>query len=201
VSGSEAVLEGTVKAKRKPRVDGARNRSTLIEVARSAFDTEGVDVSLYEVARRANVGIGTLYRHFPTRDALVLAVYQQGIDDLCRSADRLLESLSPADAIAAWMAQFVDFLASRQGIIAALRAALDASVFNDARHNVTAASSRLMSAAVAAGEVRTDAETFDLTRVMAGLSISSESPDWREQADLTIGIIFDGLRCGADRPS
>ena len=106
---------------RKPRADGRRNRERLVEAAKAAFAELGVDVSLDEIARRTGVGIGTLYRHFPTRDAIVAAVYRREVEQLAGAAERLLGSLSPGAALHEWMRLFVDYIATKKVIASALK--------------------------------------------------------------------------------
>src|SRR5258708_570762 len=105
---------------RKPRADAQRNRERLLAVAKTAFADEGADVSRDEIARGAGVGIGTLYRHFPTRDAIVEAVYRREVEQLAGSASRLLGSLSPGEALREWMRLFVDYIATKKVIASAL---------------------------------------------------------------------------------
>src|SRR4051812_48267673 len=106
---------------RAQRCDAVRNRERLIEVASETFAAKGVESSLEEIARTACVGIGTLYRHFPTRDALVEAVYRHNVEQLCAGADELQATLPPGDALAEWMQRFVAYVASKKGLATYLK--------------------------------------------------------------------------------
>jgi AcrR family transcriptional regulator len=107
---------------RRPRADAVRNRERLMEAAKQAFTEDGPEVSLESIARRAGVGIGTLYRHFPTRDAMVEAVYRHGVAQLTDAANTLLQSHPPGEALDAWLRLFVDYMAAKRVIAPALGA-------------------------------------------------------------------------------
>ena len=143
-------------AARPLRADAQRNRDKLLRVAAEAFTDVGVDVPLEEIARRAGVGIGTFYRHFPTREALVVAVYRQQIDDLAAAARELPLVHPPADALREWMHAFVDYAAVKRGMVALLKSMMetDSHLFDDARATLYAAAGSLMTAAAEAGEIR-----------------------------------------------
>jgi AcrR family transcriptional regulator len=126
-----------------------------VQAAAQAFAEHGVEASLEDVARRADVGIGTLYRHFPTRDSLVLAAYRHEVDVLCESADELLASLPPDEALAAWMQRFVGYVATKRGMASALKTMMgtDAALFDDCRRQMNDAATRLLDAASATGGI------------------------------------------------
>src|SRR5436305_2274253 len=113
-TATESALAAT--ATKAMRADAQRNRDALLEAAAAAFTEHGPEASLEEVARRAGVGIGTLYRHFPTREALVEAAYRRGFETLCDQADQFAQALPPADALEAWMQAFVDYAATKRGL-------------------------------------------------------------------------------------
>lgn len=186
-------------ATRAPRADALRNRAALVDAAVSAFAEHGADASLEDVARRANVGIGTLYRHFPTRDALVLAAYRHEVDVLCASADELLATTAPDEALATWMQQFVDHVATKRGMASALKTMIDAGAVTlvDARREMTGAVSRLLGAAAATGHVRGDVAPEDLLRAMSGVCLATDAAGWKDQARQLVGLLLDGLRYGA----
>ena len=189
--GAEAV-----RPARKPRADGRRNRERLMETAKAAFAEVGADVSLDEIARRAGVGIGTLYRHFPTRDAIVEAVYRREVEQLAGAATRLLESLSPAKALHEWMRLFVDYIATKKVIASALGSivggASELYAFSGAQ--ITDAMRLLLERARAVGDIRPDVDPNDLLRALVGFTYSNASPGWRPSALRLIDILMDGLR-------
>ena len=181
---------------RKPRADGRRNRERLIETAKAAFAEVGADVSLDEIARRAGVGIGTLYRHFPTRDAIVEAVYRREVQQLAGSATRLLASLPPGEALHEWMRLFVDYIATKKVIASALGSivggASELYAFSGAQ--ITDAMRLLVDRAAAASDIRPDVDPNDLLRALVGFTYGNASPGWRASALRLIDILMDGLR-------
>ncbi len=181
---------------RKPRADSRRNRARLVETALAAFTEVGAEVSLDEIARRAGVGIGTLYRHFPTRDAIIEAVYQHGVEQLAGSAARLLASLPPGAALHAWMRLFVDYIATKKVVTAALSSAVGAApkLYASAGEKITDAMALLVDAARAGGDIRADADAKDLLRALVGFTYGNASPDWRASALRLIDLLMDGLR-------
>lgn len=170
-----------------------------MQAAAQAFAEHGVEASLEDVARRADVGIGTLYRHFPTRDSLVLAAYRHEVDVLCESADELLASLPPDEALAAWMQRFVGYVATKRGMASALKTMMgtDAALFDDCRRQMNDAATRLLDAASATGGVRSDVSAADLLRAMGGICLATDGTDWPDQARPLVGLLVDGLRYGA----
>ncbi len=181
---------------RKPRADGLRNRERLVEIAKAAFADIGADVSLDEIARRADVGIGTLYRHFPTRDAIVEAVYRREVEQLAGSATRLLASLSPGEALHDWMRLFVDYIATKKVMASALGAigGGGAELRASSGARITAAMVLLVERAIAVGDIRPDVDPNDLLRALVGFTYGAASPGWRASALRLIDILMDGLR-------
>ena len=181
---------------RKPRADGARNRERLMEAAKAAFAETGADVSLDEIARRAEVGIGTLYRHFPTRDAIVEAVYRREVQQLADAAPRVLGSMPPGAALHEWMRLFVDYIATKKVIAPALGSivggASELYAFSGAQ--ITGAVTLLVERAVAAGDIRPDVDPADVLRALVGFAYGSTSPGWEASALRLIDIFMDGLR-------
>jgi AcrR family transcriptional regulator len=183
---------------RKPRSDSLRNREQLLASAKSAFTERGANVALEDIARAAGVGIGTLYRHFANREALLAAVYSREVEQLAAAADALLARLPPGEALEAWLHQLVDYMATKRVIAPALQAAPSAgSALNAAGPAVGAALSRLTDAAIAAGDIRADLEPEDLIRLLGGLSLGHDRPGWAASARRLIGVVMAGLRPAA----
>ncbi len=183
---------------RKPRADAQRNRERLIDAAKAAFAEVGAEVSLEEIARRAEVGIGTLYRHFPTRDAVVEAVYRRELQQLVDAADRLLAEGSALEALRSWLRLSVDYLATKRVIAPALNATPDGStLYKSGGPAMQAAIERLVGAALASGEVRPDVQPGDIFQVLAGVSYGTGAPGWEASALRLIDILTDGLRAPA----
>jgi AcrR family transcriptional regulator len=183
------------------RADAARNRDRLLEVALHAFTDDGVDVPLEKIAAEAGVGVGTLYRHFPNRNALVAAVYQLEVERLCDSPADLLAEHSPEDALREWMSRFVEYGAAKRGLSEALSAAVASGLplFANTRARMLAALRTLLEAAVAAGTIRADVDADDVLRAMGGVWQMSDGPQWREQTQRLLSLLMDGLRYGAAR--
>lgn len=184
---------------RKLRADGARNRERLMEAAKAAFTETGPGVSLDEIARRAGVGIGTLYRHFPVRDALVEAVYRREVEQLTDAAPRLLETLRPGDALHEWMRQLIAYIATKKVIVAALESGADgaSSLYASSGSRITDALNLLVERARSGGDIRADADPADLLRAMIGFSYGAAGPGWEASALRLTDILMDGLRLPA----
>jgi AcrR family transcriptional regulator len=185
---------------RKPRADAQRNRIRLIEVARAAFTELGAEVALEEIARRADVGIGTLYRHFPTRDALLTEVYRHAVEQLADAAAHLSETRPPVDALREWMRLFVDYIATKQVMAPALGAMVGgtASLYASSGPTIRTAISQLIDRAVAHGDIGRDIEPLDLLRAVMAVANVNNGPGWQASAHRLIDILIDGLR--AQRP-
>jgi AcrR family transcriptional regulator len=180
---------------RKPRSDSLRNRERLMAAAKSAFTERGASVALEDIARSAGVGIGTLYRHFPSREALLAAVYSREVEQLAAAADTLLSQLPPGEAFEAWLHQMVDYMATKRVIAPALQAAPGAgSALNAAGPAISGALARLANAAIATGDIRADLEPDDLIRLLGGLSLGYDRPEWAASARRLIGVVMAGLR-------
>jgi AcrR family transcriptional regulator len=188
--------KGAAEPARQLRADGRRNRERLIEAAKAAFGEVGADVSLEEIARRAGVGIGTLYRHFPTRDAIVEAVYRREVVHLAGAAARLIGSLPPGEALHQWMRLFVDYIATKKLIAAALGAIAGrgSDLYSFSAGLITDALALLLDRARAAGDIRPDVDPGDLLRALAGLTYGNSDPGWQASALRLIDILMDGLR-------
>ena len=179
---------------RKPRADSARNRQLLIDAAKAGFSGVGLDVSLEEIARRAGVGIGTLYRHFPTREAVVEAVYRREVEQLAEAVPQLLQISPAGEALHKWMHLFVDFIATKRIIAPSLAAAAARTSTPTSVELITRAISTLVKRAIASGDVRKDIDPSDLLRAMVGVSYGNPDAGWEASARRLIDILMDGLR-------
>ena len=181
---------------RPMRADARRNREQLLEVASDAFRECGVDASLEEIARRAGVGIGTLYRHFPSRDALLEAVFRRDVEQVADSAEELLRELPPDRALDEWMRSFVNYVAGKKGLATHLKTVLsaDSPLFVYAHERMNASMRGLVLAAAAAGAIREDVDPADLLRALSGVCLAADEPGWQEQACRICSLLMDGLR-------
>lgn len=197
--GEELAQDIEMDGMRHARSDAVRNRVRLVEAAAQAFSERGEDASLEDVAKRAGVGIGTLYRHFPTRDALVEAAYRREVEVLCERADELLATLPPDEALEAWMQRFVSYVAAKRGMASALKSMMStgSTLFEECRAQMNAAAARLLAAAAAAGAVRSDVDANDLVRAMSGICLATDQEGWADQSRRLVALLLDGLRYGA----
>ena len=178
------------------RADARRNRELLLAAALAAFTERGADdTSLEEIARRAGVGIGTLYRHFPGRTALLEAVYTDQVAALCQRAGELAASEPPGAALAAWMRELVEFSATKQNLTSALAADYDkdAPVFSACRDDLLAAATALLTRAQQAGAVRPDVQPLDLLRLSHGVAAATARADDAEQAERLLSLMLNGM--------
>jgi AcrR family transcriptional regulator len=175
-----------------------RNHELLIAAAAAAFSAKGAEVPLEDIARDAGVGIGTLYRHFPTRESLVEAVYRHEVDLLCARADELLATRPPDQALEEWMQLFVRHVATKRGMLSVLKPMLSSNptFFAETKGRATAAATKLLEAGVAAGTVRADIDGGDLLRAVGGICMSTDQ-ERSDASDRLVGLLFDGLRHGA----
>ena len=181
---------------RKPRADSARNRQLLMDAAKAGFSEVGLNVSLEEIARRADVGIGTLYRHFPSREAVVEAVYRREVEHLADAVPQLLETSPAGEALHKWMHLFVDYIATKRLIAPSLGAAAGrtSTLYATSAELITRAISTLVKRAVASGDVRKDIDPPDLLRALVGVSYGNPDAGWEASARRLIDILMDGLR-------
>jgi AcrR family transcriptional regulator len=185
-----------VKLARRPRADAIRNRERVLEAAKAVFSAGGGDASLEAVARQAGVGIGTLYRHFPTREALFEAVYRHEVEHLSDLADELKIG-DPVEALRQWMTSNIQFVATKKGMLAALAltmssASPDLTAYSAAR--LTAAVRGLLDRAIAAGAIRADIEPEDLLRALVGMCYINDRPDWQASVLRLVDVLVDGMR-------
>jgi AcrR family transcriptional regulator len=187
------------------RADARRNRDLLLSAALAAFTEHGADdVSLEEIARRAGVGIGTLYRHFPTRQDLLEAVYRDQVEALCARAADLLDEPSPADALATWLRAMIAFSTTKRSLVTSMLATMDktSEIFSACSTVIRQAVESLLVRAQQAGEIRRDVEAGDIMRLSHALTVATErSPHNPEQAERLLGLMLDGLRAGTGRAS
>ena len=181
---------------RKPRTDAQRNRERILEVAKVAFARSGANTSLDDVARQAGVGAGTLYRHFPTRDALLEAVYHTEVAKLAAAERELAEKLPPVEALRAWMLLFVDYIAEKHIIAPALNTFVGgpSKLYESSRAQITGAIEALVKRAIKSGEIRKDLDAFDLLRALIGVSNVASAPDWQQSAKRLVEILILGSR-------
>jgi AcrR family transcriptional regulator len=184
------------KTRRKPRADSIRNREILLEAATQIFSAGGPQASLEAVARKAGVGIGTLYRHFPTREALFEAVYRHEVDHLVELAGKLADEPDPVEALRQWLHANVRLVAAKKGMIGALQLVAHGSPDLKAYsfEQLTGAVRLLLDRAIAAGEARSDIPPEDLLRTLIGIFYSQSTADWQPIALRLVDIFVDGLR-------
>jgi AcrR family transcriptional regulator len=188
-------------ADRPMRADALRNREQLLEAAVAAFSRNGPEVSLESIAKDAGVGIGTLYRHFPSREALVDAAYRSELARLCDAVPELLSSMPADKAMRVWMDQFLEYMTTKRGMSEALRKVIASggNPFAESRTRLIAAFSALLTAGAADGTIRSDLDAADLLASMSGVSLAVGDPAQRDQAGRLLDLLMDGLRYGASR--
>ena len=190
------------KSTRKPRADAVRNRERVLEAAKAVFSAGGAEASLEAVARAAGVGIGTLYRHFPTREALFEAVYRREVQQLADLAEQLKQEARPVDALRRWLRSNVKFVATKKGMSAALALAAykNSELFSYSFDRLTRAVSALLDRAIAAGEIRDDISPEDVLRALVGMCYMHDQPGWQASVLRLVDVFVDGLRIRPDRP-
>ena len=181
---------------RKPRADSLRNREQLLATAKTVFTEAGVEVALEEIARRAGVGIGTLYRHFSTRGALLAAVYRREVEQLAEAAERLLTEKPPTEALELWFEEVIAYMATKRVVGPALRADPEegARVFAAGGPSIHKSFGRLLRAAAEAGEIRADLDETDVLRLLTGFAHGYDQPGWEAGARRMVSIMIAGLR-------
>jgi len=183
-------------AQRKPRADAERNRDRVLEVAKEAFTRSGADASLDDIAKQAGVGAGTLYRHFPSREALIEAVYRTEVEKLAAAERNFAETMTPIEALRAWMLLFVDYIATKKIIAPALNTLVggDSKVFEASYSQIWEAIRALVKRAIKSGDIRKDLDPIDLLRALIGVSNVASSPDWQQSARRLVDILITGSR-------
>jgi AcrR family transcriptional regulator len=179
---------------RKLRADAQRNRERILEVAKQAFTKSGADTSLDDIAKQASVGPGTLYRHFPTREELLKAVYRNELENLAAAEEKLAETMPPVEALRAWLLLFVDAVAAKQIIAPALNTLVGdhKKVFEASYAQMHEAIRRLVKRAVKSGDIRKDLDPIDLLRALIGVANVASGPDWQQSARRLVDILLSG---------
>ncbi|HTD57028.1 MAG TPA: TetR/AcrR family transcriptional regulator [Silvibacterium sp.] len=186
---------------RRPRTDAQRNRERILEVAKEAFTRFGAQASLDDIAKQAGVGAGTLYRHFPTRDALIEAVYRSEVEKLAAAERKFAETMPPVDALRAWMLLFVDHIAAKQIIAPALNSIVGgpSRLYESSRGPIQGAIDALVTRAIKTGDIRRDLDPFDLLRALIGVSHVASGPGWQQSARRLVDILITGSRPSKDQ--
>ena len=181
---------------RRPRSDAQRNRERILETAKAAFTRRGADASLDEIAKQAGVGAGTLYRHFPTRDALIEAVYRSEVEKLAAAGRNFAAALPPIEALRSWMLLFVDYIAAKHIIAPALNSVVGgpSRLYEDSRRLIHGAIDALVKRAKRSGDLRRDLDASDLLRALIGVSYVGSGHDWQQSARRLVDILLAGSR-------
>jgi AcrR family transcriptional regulator len=184
------------KTTRKPRADAQRNRARILEVAKQVFTRRGAEASMDEIAKRAKIGPGTLYRHFPSRDDLLAAVYICEVEKLAEAQRKLSAELPPVEALRAWMLVFIDYIAAKKIIAPALDAMVGgpSQVYQQSTRVMEEAANALASRAVASGDLRPDVDPMDMLRAIYGVSSAGSADDWPVKARRFVEILIQGSR-------
>jgi AcrR family transcriptional regulator len=181
---------------RKPRSDAQRNRELILEVAKQEFTRSGANASLEEIAKKAGVGPGTLYRHFPTRENLLMAVYRSEVEKLAAAERTFADTLPPVEALRAWLLLFVDAVETKQIIAPVLNTLVGdpKKVFEASYARIHAALRALVKRAIKSGDIRKDLDPIDLLRALVGVANVATSPDWQQSARRLVEILILGAR-------
>jgi len=181
---------------RAPRSDARRNRERLLATASRLFAEHGPDVPFTEIARDAGVGVGTIYRHFPTREELIEAAYRSELDAVCDAAAELALALPAGHALRPWMDRFIDYMTTKIGMSEAIRAVISAGrdPYAHSRERLDAALGTLLEAAAEAGQTRPGINPDDVLMTLSGIAMAAGQPDQREQAGRMLDLLFEGLR-------
>jgi AcrR family transcriptional regulator len=184
-------------------VDAERNRSRLLDSARAAFASGQTSVTLEQIARDAGVGIGTLYRHFPTREALVEALYRKELSDLCASAGELVATRKPEAALRAWMDRFAGYVTAKREMADALRAVFASGTVtvSQAREQLTAALQTILDAGIAAGTLRDDVRAEDIVATIVGMFTATSLAGGREQLERMFDLLMNAILVGGGQDS
>ena len=186
------------KRSRKPRADGERNRELIIQAAKDAFTEHGPSASLDDIAQKASVGAGTLYRHFPSREALLGAVYRTEVEKLANAAEQFGRELPPLQALRAWLQLFIEYLATKKIIAAALNDLVGGSqVIEENMSKVRAAVTSIYGRAISAGDIRPDINPMDHILAIVGVTFFGTSEDWKASATRLVEILIIGSQPSA----
>ena len=183
-------------AQRKPRADAQRNRQRILEVAKLAFTRSGANASLDDIAQEAGVGPGTLYRHFPTREELLQAVYRSEMEKVAAAERKFAQSMPPLEALRAWLLLFVDAIETKQLIAPALTTLIGdpKKVFAASYAQMQQAIRALVERGIKSGDIRKDVDSMDLLRAVVGVAHVASSPDWKQSAKRLVDILISGSR-------
>ncbi|MFI0774290.1 TetR/AcrR family transcriptional regulator [Streptomyces sp. NPDC021212] len=183
------------------RADAQRNRDKILAAAVRVFTEEGLDAHFERIAKEAGVGSGTLYRNFPTREALIEAAYRNELAQLCDAAPALLAAMPPHEALRAWTRHFMDYATAKFGMADALQAVVGsgANPYAESHRMIQTALTSLMDAATAAGTIRPDINPTDMFAALTGIALTSAKPEQRDQAERLLDLTLDGLRGGAEQ--
>ena len=189
------------RAVRKPRADAQRNRERILEIARLAFTRHGAEATLDDIARQAGIGPGTLYRHFPTRDALIEAVYRSEVEKLTAASQRFAATMPALPALRAWMLLFIDHVASKKLILPAMDTIAGGSMrlIEGARGLIHGAFLALVQRAIDSGELRADTDPDDFVRALVGVFHTTALPGWEPSARRIVDILIAGSRPSSPR--
>ena len=184
------------KIGRKPRADAQRNRERILEVAKQVFTRRGAEASMDEIAKRAKIGPGTLYRHFPTRDDLLAAVYISEVKKLAEAQKKFSAELPPVEALRAWLLVFIDYIAAKKIIAPALNEMTGgpSRVFQQTNRLMEESANALASRAVASRDLRPDVDPMDMLRAIYGVSSVGGTDDWPAKARRFVEILIQGSR-------
>jgi AcrR family transcriptional regulator len=181
---------------RKPRADAQRNRERILEVAKQEFTRSGANASLEEIAKKAGVGPGTLYRHFPAREELLVAVYRSEMEKLAAAERTFAGTMTPVEALRAWLLLFVDAVETKHIIAPVLNTLVGdpKKVFESSYAQIHEALRALVKRAIKSGDIRKDLDPIDLLRALVGVANVSASPDWQQSARRLVDILIAGAR-------
>ena len=190
-------------AGRRPRADAQRNRERILEVARLAFTRHGAEATLDDIARKAAIGPGTLYRHFPTRDALIEAVYRSEVEKLTAAGQRFAATMTPLEALRAWMLLFIDHVASKKLILPAMETVAGGSLrlIEGTRGLIHSAFGGLVQRAINSGDLRAETDPDDLVRALVGVFYTTALPGWEPSARRIVDILIAGSRLREEQTS
>jgi AcrR family transcriptional regulator len=181
---------------RKTRADAERNRERILEVAKEVFTRDGAAASLDDIARRSGIGNATLYRHFPTRDDLIEAVYRSDVEKLAAAEQRFAASMPPLEALRAWMLLFIDHIAGKMLIIPAMNTVSGGSLrlMEGSRSLIHSAFVASVKRAIASGDLRSDTDPNDFVRALVGIFHTTALPGWEPSARRLVDILIAGSR-------
>ena len=188
---------------RKPRADAQRNRERILEVAKQVFTRDGAAASLDEIARQASIGPGTLYRHFPTRDALIEAVYRGEVEKLAAAEQRFAASMPPLDALRSWMLLFIDHVAAKSLIIPAMDTVPGGAMrlIEGSRSLIHSAFATSVKRAIASGDLSSGTNPDDFVRALIGIFHTTAIPGWEPSARRLVDILIAGSRSTPKQPA